>query len=75
MRPTSAPGSPPRLSDFFKTPPIVFCPADIVTGISVKDCGVFEKGVSGGLSARRLGNNGTWNFARRVVDICNRPLD
>jgi hypothetical protein len=53
----------------------VFCPADIVTGISVKDCGVFEKGVSGGLSARRLGNNGTWNFARRVVDICNRPLD
>jgi hypothetical protein len=39
--------APPRLSFFSRTPPIVFCPADIVTGKSVRAGGVFEKGVSG----------------------------
>jgi hypothetical protein len=32
----------PRLSDFLKAPPIVFCPPDSVTGKSVRAGGVFE---------------------------------
>jgi hypothetical protein len=39
---------PPRLSLFSKTPPIVFCPSDIVAGKSVGAGGVFEMGVCGG---------------------------